>query len=197
LTKIYGGASMEAMTYKTPMRFGMVTRVCHWLIFILVIMQYTLVYRRDFLADTDPWKLQMILLHKSFGVIILGLGSLMLIMRVFKGRPPYLAYRGVNPTIQRLQNSLAKIVHVLLYLSLILMPLAGILMSLYGGRGVAVFNYPLLSPNLITPNKAIGSLFYNTHVITSYILLALIVLHILGALYHKWILKDQVFDRMA
>ncbi len=179
------------------MRFGIITRSCHWLIFILVTMQYTLIYRRDFLADADPWKTQMILLHKSFGVIVLALGSVMLLMHIFKKRPLYIAHPGRNLKMQRLQNGLAKIVHILLYASMILMPLSGILMSLYGGRGVLIFNYPLFSANLITPNKAIGGFFYNMHVYSSYILIGLIILHVFGALYHKWILKDRIFDRMA
>ena len=188
---------MEGLNDKIPFRFGLTTRICHWLIFILVTMQYTLIYRREFLADTDPWRSKMILLHKSFGVIVLALGSLMLLMHIFKKRPPYIINATLNSTMQGLQNSLAKIVHILLYASMILMPLTGILMSLYGGRGVSIFSYPILSANLITPNKTIGSLFYNTHVYSSYVLIALIILHILGALYHKWILRDQVFDRMA
>jgi cytochrome b561 len=177
-------------------RFGIVTRICHWVIAVLIILQYSVVYSEMGLAKEDPLKLQMILLHKSFGVIVLVLALTMLIARYKEGRPPYLIHPSLDPKLQYYQNLLAKTVHVLLYLSLILMPLMGVLMSIYGGRGVAIFGFPLFAPNFITPNKPLAEIFYHGHVWTSYLIIGLAVLHVTGAFYHQWILKDKVMDRM-
>lgn len=177
-------------------RFGRWTRICHWVIVALIITQFSLVYSELGMPKDDPLKIQMILLHKSFGVIVLVLGFMMLIARHYEGRPNYLIHPNLEPKLQYYQNLLAKTVHVLLYVCLIFMPLMGILMSIYGGRGVALFGYPLFKPELITPNKALGNLFFNAHVWTSYVIIGLVCLHVAGALYHRWILKDTVMDRM-
>lgn len=186
---------MEKAKY-LPERFGVVTKWCHWLVFFVVLLQYVLVYTEIGFPKEDPSKLQLILYHKSFGVIMLGLACIMLIARYFEGRPPYLIHPSLNATVQGYQNYLAKIVHILLYVCIFVMPLAGILMSLYGGRGVLVFGYSLFAPDFIVPNKWLSGVFYNIHVYVSYLLLGLIALHVTGVCYHKWVLRDKVLNRM-
>lgn len=177
-------------------RFGIVTRICHWVIVVLVITQYSLVYSELGMPKEDPLKLQLILLHKSFGVIVLAWGLMMLVARVYEGRPAYLNNPSLAPKIQFYQNLLAKTVHLLLYVGILLMPIMGILMSVYGGRGISVFGYPLFAPGFIRPNKPLAELFYNTHVWASYVIIGLVCLHVIGALYHRWVLKDKVLERM-
>lgn len=174
----------------TQKRFGSITKLLHWSLFILVIIQYTLVYRRAYLAEDAPEKLQYILLHKSFGLVILGLVILMMLSRYLGQRPAY------PENAPWYQNLLAKIVHFLLYACLLFMPIAGILMTVYGGRTLAIFTYPLPTPSFIHVNKPLAELFYKGHVFASYILLVLVGLHVIGALYHHFILKDNILTRM-
>lgn len=73
--------------WNTKERFGVVFKICHWLVFALVASQFFLVYRRETFTDEMHEKLQYILLHKSLGVLILGLALLMVVVRHVGTRP--------------------------------------------------------------------------------------------------------------
>lgn len=172
----------------TKKKFGVPTKILHWAIFALFVSQYFLVYRREYFADTNPDKLQYILLHKAFGLIILTLGILMILWRQVGQRPDM----PVNMTPY--QNLLAKCVHTLLYLSMLVMPLSGLGMSLWNGYSVSFFG--LFTIPSFTKNPLIGDTLYVTHVWSSYVIIGLVILHVLGALYHYLYKRDQVMQRM-
>lgn len=171
-------------------QFGSLAKLLHWSIFILVTIQYTVVYYREYLPEQAPEKLQYILLHKSFGLVVFIFAFLMLLNRQLGQRPPY------PENAPWYENLLAKIVHFLLYACLLLMPITGVLMTVLGGRPLAIFGYPLTTPGFIHPNKPLGELFYHAHVYASYVLLFLLGVHLIGVLYHHFILKDKVLTRM-
>ena len=51
-------------------------------------------------------------------------------------------------------------------------------------------------PQFTTENKQNAHDYEDWHIYMAYVLLALIVLHILGALYHRFIKRDGVLERM-
>ena len=51
-------------------------------------------------------------------------------------------------------------------------------------------------PRLFEANRALAKIFYVTHGITVWILMALLVVHVLAALKHLLIDRDGVFQRM-
>jgi cytochrome b561 len=177
------------MTLKnTPQKFGSLTKLLHWTIFILFMVQYFLVYRREYFPKGSPEKLQYILLHKSFGVCLFVLAFVMLLWR----------HAGTRPALSSQSKAellLAKTTHFLLYVCMLAFPLTGIAMSMFGGKGVAVFGFAL--PNPVQKNEALGGIFYNSHVWISYLVMGLVGLHVLGALYHHFYRKDNVLRRMA
>ena len=71
------------------------------------------------------------------------------------------------------QRALAKAAHVGLYALMILMPLSGS-MAWFGGVDLAA----------------------QGHNVLKIVLLALVALHVLGALYHQFVLKDGLINRM-
>lgn len=170
-------------------RFGLITKVLHWSIFALFVVQYFLVYRREYFADKSPEKLQYILLHKSFGVVVLCLALFMIVWRHLGKRPLY-------PTGHPIKQIISKLTHVGLYLSMLFMPITGILMSLYSGRAISVFGWFTIPADL-EKNKALAENLYNAHVIISYVVIGLVILHVLGALYNHIIEKNNVLKRMT
>jgi cytochrome b561 len=173
----------------TERQFGFITKLCHWLIFILFIVQYFLVYRREYFPKDAPEKLQYILLHKSFGVIVLALALLMLVWRHVGRRPAY------DNSMPHAQKCAARIMHLLLYISMLVMPISGITMSQLGGRTVKVFDWFAL-PNILDKNKEFSELVYYVHLYSSYIIIGIVSLHIIAALYHHFIQKDNILSRM-
>jgi cytochrome b561 len=51
-------------------------------------------------------------------------------------------------------------------------------------------------PQFTTENRANASDYENWHIYVAYVLLALVVLHVVAALYHHFIKRDRVLTRM-
>lgn len=173
----------------TVQKFGSLTKFLHWTIFILFVVQYYLVYRREYFPKGSAEKIQYMMLHKSFGICVLILAFIMLVWRNVGTRP------GIPSNMSSLERFCAKTIHTLLYLAIFVMPITGILMSQFGGRPVPFFNWFTL-PNPFSKNEALGNFCYNTHVISSYIIIGIVVLHVLAAFFHHFVRKDNVLKRM-
>ena len=82
-------------------------------------------------------------------------------------------------------------------------PISGMMMSGAGGHGIYVFglelvaaNYDEVSGKAIPLNEQLASIGHTLHSSLVPVLIALILLHILGALKHHFIDKDQTISRM-
>ena len=88
----------------------------------------------------------------------------------------------------------ASLNHVLLYVFLVLMPITGFLGVSVSGEPIAFFGIPL--PVWTSVNDTLKEQFFTAHSIIAWALVALVSLHVLGALKHLLIDKDSVFGRM-
>ena len=127
-------------------------------------------------------------LHKSLGITAAILVILRLSWRI-RNTPASLP-----DTLPAWQATAAKFSHALLYLLMLLMPLTGYLGASFSGDGVAYFGLPI--PEWASKNDALKEQFFAAHSIIAWILVGFISIHILGALKHLWINKDDVFQRM-
>jgi polyisoprenoid-binding protein YceI len=93
------------------------------------------------------------------------------------------------------QKSAAKIAHYALYVLMIIMPLSGWLMSSAAGFPVSVFGLFTL-PDLIAPNNGVRMLMEQVHTLIAYAIIALVSIHILAALKHHFIDKDNTLRRI-
>ena len=111
------------------------------------------------------------------------------INRVFTKAPPAAA-------MPKWQMLLSQLSHFALYALLIAMPIAGLMMSLYGGRPVDVFGLFQI-PVFVTPDRGLARLYNDWHTdIIWPIILTFTALHIGAALYHQFIKKDNLMSRM-
>ena len=94
----------------------------------------------------------------------------------------------------RWQHLVSKLNHFCLYLTLLLMPLSGFLGSNFTPYPVKFFGWVL--PRFLDPSPELKALCSLVHEFTSDTLIALIVLHLLGALWHG-VKRDGVLSRMA
>lgn len=177
------------MQYKnTDSNYSFITKKTHLLITILFVVQFTLVYWRDYVPQINPLNMQLVLLHKSFGLTLLFIGLFFIIWRFLNTKPKF------PSDMARWETILATATHHSLYLLILLMPLSGALMSLLGGHGIKWFGIPL--PNYLPLNKPLSGIIYQAHVYLSYLVIALVVLHVTGALKHYFIDKNNVLQRM-
>lgn len=177
------------MQYKnTSSNYGIVTKVCHLLIALLFVVQFILVYWRDYVPQINPLNLQLILLHKSIGFTLLFIGLFFIVWRFLNTKPKF------PSDMARWEVILATATHHTLYLTILLMPLSGTLMSFLGGRGLKWFGVNI--PSIFPVNKELAGLIYKGHELMSYVIIALVVLHIGGALKHHYLDKNEVLTRM-
>ncbi len=127
-------------------------------------------------------------LHKSLGVTIFALIILRILWR-FTHKPPALL-----ASYKAWERKLASGTHHLLYLFMIILPLSGLMMTLNGKYGLKWFGMDFLSG---TDNKPVREFYQSAHEIIGLIILAILALHVIGALKHKFIDKDDTLSRMS
>lgn len=170
---------------------GIVSRGLHWLIaFVMIGMIIFGLY----ITNTESWSLMGT--HKSIGTLIFVFVVWRLILRLTCGFPTPLG----NPPF--LQHLLAMIVHWVLLLGTVLFPLSGMVMSAMGGRGLSVFGTELVAVNIVDGkpaplNESLEGLAHTIHEVLVPVMIVAIVLHIIGALYHHFIVKDDTLRRMT
>ena len=167
-------------------RYSTVSLVLHWLTAALVVAQIVLIQAHE----ANEGVRTFIDLHKSVGMTIL----LLTLAR--------LGWRVANPAIPlpaetpRWQKLIARGTHVLFYVFLLAMPLVGWAASSAAGRDIVwfgLFNWPLLP---VGGGREFAGQLMDLHELAAKLLIALVVLHVLGALKHHFIDRDNVLHRM-
>lgn len=154
-----------------PTGYSRLQIALHWLVFALIAQQYlfkdTMSAAWDHITDGLETGFDPLILAHVVG------GALLMIFALW--RLTLRARRGVPPAIEasKVQGILAKLTHVGLYALMILMPLSGSV-AWFGGVEAAA----------------------QVHNVMKIALLALLALHVVGALYHQFVLRDGTLARM-
>lgn len=143
-----------------------------------------------YLSKEAPNRIDIYNLHKSFGVLVFGLVALRIINRLIYTPP------ALPNSLLKSEKILAHITHFTLYFLMVAVPLSGYLMSNLFGYTVSFFGTRL--PSIIKANPDFGMVIHDSHAIFAYIFLSVIVLHIAGALKHRFFDKPEndVLKRM-
>jgi cytochrome b561 len=168
--------------------YGTVARLLHWIIVVLIILQFVSVSIAEDLPNGIE-KLKIMANHKSFGMLILMLAVVRLGWRLANPVP---APPAAIPGWQRLAASGT---HWLLYALLFAQPITGWITSTTRNFPVSFFNL-FQFPDLIGPNDRLHELFEETHHFLARTILVIAILHATAALYHHFWLKDDVLRRM-
>lgn len=169
-------------------KYPLALRLLHWLMAALIIGLIIMGLVMSDLQRTDPLRGQLYSLHKSFGVTVLVLALLRLALRFKLGVP---ALPSIIPAKERF---LAHWGHLGLYGFMFALPITGMLMSNSFGFPVAWFGVEL--PRIASVNKDAGHQFEELHETLAYVLMALLALHVAGALKHYFKEKTNLFRRM-
>lgn len=173
----------------TEVSYGIISRVLHWLMATIVIAMLAFGFFMDDMAKA--MKPTVYMLHKSFGLLILALVIVRLVWNLTTGLPKAAA------VLTRSQQLLATAMHHTLYLLLFIMPLTGLVMSIAGERYPSFFELFTVDIPGIPHTKALAGLMNQSHKTLAWVFIAMVVLHIFAAIYHRFIKDDGVFERMA
>ena len=184
------------MLANSEKRYGTVAMTLHWLIALGIIGMLILGKYMTDLADNDPARFDLIQLHKSFGITILGLSVLRVVWRLVNRVPPLPAHM---PTWERWAANLS---HFLLYFLILAIPLTGWAMVSASPLGIptiwfGTFQIPHL-PGLqgFTDQRGVEGTFKGAHELLGNLMIALLLLHVGAALKHHFYDRDDVLVRM-
>jgi cytochrome b561 len=169
-------------------RFGRVAIAIHWTmaagVLLSVIFGLATVYINDI-----PVSRKALEIHQTFGIVMLVLAMARLVWRLTHKPPAPLA------GLPRGQKIAAFVTHATLYLFLLGLPISGYIGLAARGKPIPVFglfDLPHVTPRSLDLSANAQSL----HYYASFALYALVVLHIGAALYHQFVLKDGLIQRM-
>lgn len=169
-------------------QYGLMAKSLHWISALLVLLMLPFGFvMEDFAKAHKDFYYNA---HKSIGLIILALIIWRLFWRLTHKSPPY------NPSVPMHIQILAKAGHIAIYLSLLVMPLSGWVMSTAGNHlphFLGWFYFPMPG---IPLNSMLASLAKEFHESFAWALITLIVLHILAVFIHQCIYRDNVLMRM-
>ena len=161
----------------------------HWVIAFLLMVQFLIgVDMVEIPKGPDSSRPFWFNTHKTIGIIVGCLIFLRLYWRLQSGVPESPAG---TPTWERIAANLS---HMLLYFCMILMPLSGLVGSLFSKYDLLFLGITI--PKIFEHDPFIKELMTSTHQWTAYIFLTIICVHILAAVKHLVIDCDGVFERM-
>lgn len=162
---------MTASTRPAPIGYSRLQILLHWGAAALIVQQYLLKDAMSAAWDAATKGVEiafnpLVLAHVAGGALVLVFALWRLSIKARVGAPAMVGDSAV-------QRALAKATHLGLYALMILMPLSGS-MAWFGGVELAA----------------------QGHNILKIALLALVALHVVGAGYHHFVLKDGLINRM-
>ncbi|MGL9717954.1 MAG: cytochrome b [Wolbachia sp.] len=168
-------------------KYNLGLRIIHWLMAVFIIGMLCSGFYMKSLPVSNEIKFSIYAIHKACGVTILGLVIIRIFFRVFTCVP----LLPVN--FSRFEVNASKTVHFCLYSLMILIPLSGYVMSSASGIKIKYFFH---IPLLISKNKELANAANGLHSILAYFIIFFITLHILAALEHTFIDKQNIFKRI-
>jgi cytochrome b561 len=193
---MYSRAEAVATPVARPVRYSTVAIVLHWAIAAALALQIVLGWRIEDVEGVT--RTAVMQLHKPVGVTILVLTVVRLIWRMTKTPPP------ADASLTPLERLASHGVHLGFYAALLALPLTGWAMAsaqrigsmkLLGGLRWP--DFPIITALPGGVQDILADVLDKSHSALVWVMLALLALHVLGALKHHYISKDPTVSRMA
>lgn len=171
----------------THEHFGIIAITFHWVMALLLIGMVAIGLYMTSLPN-NMLKLKLYGWHKEFGFLVLMLAALRIIWRLKNILPTY-------DSLTTFEYYAARMVHWLFYVFMFALPITGWIITSAAGLPVSFFGIFLI-PTLMGPNPETMTIFANIHEWLAYGLIIIFSLHVLAALKHHFINKDDILKRM-
>jgi cytochrome b561 len=140
-------------------------------------------------AEGGAWAGLLLATHRSLGVVLWMVAVCRLGWRLrFALLPPF------PPRMSKRRQTVVKSTEFTLYALLLAQPLTGLAQTLTLGRPFPLFG--LEAPAVMARSKAVTGLFHGIHELSAWALFGLIGLHVVAALFHRFVLRDDVLQSM-
>jgi cytochrome b561 len=176
----------QARPASAELRYTQGAMALHWIMAVLIVAVGVL----GLLHDSWPRRSQAfwINLHALIGLLVWVLIVVRLWWRLTHPPPALPPDTGVLP------RRLSYAAHLLLYVLVFVIPLVGIVTFVWHGRA---FDFGLFRVDFgVRSNRAIFHPTEDVHGYLAYTLFALIGIHVLAALWHQFVWRDRLLQRM-
>jgi cytochrome b561 len=177
------------MNLNTRTKYSGLAMLLHWVIAVLVIMQWQISEAAEAAATREAGSAIMAN-HFALGVVIFVVVALRLVWRQIS--PPPVPNLRHAPW----EHALAGLVHFAFYALLLIMPIAGWIALSTFGEPISVWGLFALPALPVPQTPALGEQIFAMHGISGIALLVLVALHALAAFKHSLVDKDGTLYRM-
>ena len=174
---------IEETTGRRGVPYRPIVVAIHWITAAFILWQIYLGFAFGSFPKGSPERDSLFMWHKSIGVVILILALVRLAVRLMNPPPPYPA------ELAKWERAFAVWTHRLFYVLIIGLPLTGLMAVSKGGPATQLI-LGMTVPTI--PLPALGEL----HELLAFATIALLVLHVAGALKHQFIDRGPAADRM-
>lgn len=173
-----------------PPRYTPTLRRLHWLMAVLVLAGYLLIEQRGLFPRGSVGRGAMVQGHFWVGISIFVLVLWRLVRRRLDGAP------SITPPLGRPAAFVSGLFHVALYAFLVVMPLLGLATAWSDGKAVLIPFTDLALPALLPENEALAHTLEDLHGSIGEAFYWVIGAHVLAALWHHLIRRDNTLRRM-
>lgn len=181
---------MSADAVSVAPRYSPGLRRLHWLMAVLVGLGYLFIEQRGLFERGTAERAAMVQAHLWLGLSVLVLVAWRVLLRRRHGAPP------ITPLLPAWQSWPAKLLHLALYAFLVAMPLLGLLTAWTTGKQLLLPFTDIALPALLAPDEALGEQLEDLHGSIGEAFYWVIGLHVLAALYHHFVRRDDTLRRM-
>ena len=169
--------------------YGPVARAVHWAVAVLAFVVVALGWAMVGAPRGGDSRELLLLLHRSFGLLILALMIFRVVWRLTHPPPPFPA------GFPRLEAAAAHADHALLYVLFLVMPLSGLLNAAAAGHPVSFFGLFAIPP-LIPEDPRLAQIAVAVHLAGQFVVYVLVAIHVAAALTHRFVRRNRILDRM-
>jgi cytochrome b561 len=174
------------------MKYPRPLRILHWTMAVIILGMIWAGWTMVPMDDNTPSKFDLFYpWHKSFGMLLLILVLVRLAIRLQASLPP------LPNTLSSWERAAAKTGHIALYTLMVVVPCMGYSMSSSFTQSDGVYFFGVNLPEILPKNDARFEVFQALHKYLAYTLLCLIVIHVTGALKHRFLDKDPANDVLS
>ena len=171
-------------------RYSLGLRRLHWLMAVLVALAYVFIEQRGIFERGTAERAAMVQAHFWMGLSVLVLVVWRLLLRRRDGAPP------ITPLLPAWQAWPAKLLHLALYAFLLVMPVLGLLTAWTDGKVLFLPFTDIALPALLGQDEALAAQLEELHGSIGEAFYWVIGLHVLAAIYHHFIRRDDTLRRM-
>ena len=171
------------------MGYGVIAKLLHWSMAVLILISLCAIEFKD-LFPKGALRHAVVAWHFQMGLCVLLLIGVRIAWRIRNPAPPIL------PSLSKIQSLMAKMAHAVLYAMMLILPVLGILARQSRGDDVEFLGHVL--PAFLDEDSGLpyALKIKSIHTYLGDVLMWLIAMHVLVAIFHHMVLRDNTLRRM-